>query len=112
MTIFTYLPSDTPLMPERITFGAAAVLTAVLGWFSCCNAVLTWDKFADVFARIISALSLVLSMALCFAPKLKVQIKAVTDAQRCIGHTVCPAPGRQSCSRSEVGAPEGREYLS
>ncbi len=86
-TILTYLPSDNPLTLESILYGvaAAAMLAAVVLWFSCFSAVITSDKFVYLFGRIIPALSLVLSMALRFVPRFLAQLKVVTRAQKCIG---------------------------
>ena len=86
-TILTYLPSGNPLTLESILYGfaAAAMMAAVVLWFSCFNAVITSDKFVYLFGRIIPALSLVLSMALRFVPRFLQQLKVVTRAQKCIG---------------------------
>lgn len=90
VTILTYLPSGNPLTLESIAYGiaAAAMIVAVIGWFSCYNAVMTSDKFIYLFGRIIPALSLVLSMALRFVPKFKAQIRVVSNAQKCVGRDV------------------------
>jgi len=86
-TILTYLPSDNPLTLESILYGlaAAAMLAAVVTWFSCYTAVMTSDKFVYLFGRVIPALSLVLSMTLRFVPKFRAQLRVVNEAQRCIG---------------------------
>lgn len=89
-TILTYLPSGNPLTLESIAYGlaAAALLSAVVNWFSCYTAVMTSDKFVYLFGRVIPALSLVLSMALRFVPRFQVQARAVSQAQRCVGRDV------------------------
>ena len=89
-TILTYLPNGNPLTLESIYYGlaAGAMLAAVVTWFVCFNQVITSDKFIYLFGRIIPALSLVLSMTLRFVPKFKIQMKVVTDAQRCLGRDV------------------------
>ena len=89
-TILTYLPSGNPLTLESIAYGlaAAALLSAVVTWFSCYTAVITSDKFVYLFGRVIPALSLVLSMALRFVPRFQVQARAVSQAQRCVGRDV------------------------
>lgn len=89
-TILTYLPSGNPLTLESILYGlaAAAMMAAVILWFSCYNAVMTSDKFVYLFGRIIPALSLVLSMTLRFVPKFKAQLHIVSEAQRCVGRDV------------------------
>ena len=87
ITILTYLPSGNPLTLESVLYGlaAAAMLGAVVLWFSCFSAVITSDKFVYLFGRIIPALSLVLSMALRFVPRFGQQLRVVTRAQKCIG---------------------------
>ena len=89
-TILTYLPSGNPLTLESMAYGlaAAALLSAVVTWFSCYTAVMTSDKFVYLFGRVIPALSLVLSMALRFVPRFQVQARAVSQAQRCVGRDV------------------------
>ena len=89
-TILAYLPDGNPLTLESILYGvaAAAMLVTVITWFSCFNAVITSDKFVYLFGRIIPALSLILSMALRFVPRLKAQIKVISNAQRCVGRDV------------------------
>ena len=78
-TILTYLPSGNPLTLESMLYGAAAavMLASVVLWFSSYNEVMTSDKFVYLFGRVIPALSLVLSMALRFIPKLKAQMQTV-----------------------------------
>ena len=80
-TILTYLPSGNPLTLESILYGAAAaaMLAAVVTWFSCYTAVMTSDKFVYLFGRIIPALSLVLSMTLRFVPKFQAQLQVVSE---------------------------------
>lgn len=89
-TLLTYLPSGNPLTLESILYGiaAAAMLVAVIVWFSCYTEVMTSDKFVYLFGRVIPALSLVLSMALRFVPKFKAQLHVVSEAQRCVGRDV------------------------
>lgn len=87
MTILTYLPSGNPLTLESIWYGlaAAAMLSAVVLWFSCYNAVMTSDKFVYLFGRVIPSLSLVLSMALRFVPRFQAQMRVVREAQCAVG---------------------------
>ncbi|MGI6679857.1 MAG: energy-coupling factor transporter transmembrane component T [Dehalobacterium sp.] len=89
-TILLYLRNGNPLTLESITYGiaAAAMLVAVVCWFSCYNAVMTSDKFVYLFGRVIPALSLILSMVLRFVPKFKAQLKVVSNAQKCIGRDI------------------------
>ena len=89
-TILAYLPSGNPLTLESIAYGlaAAAMLAAVICWFSCYNEVMTSDKFVYLFGRIIPSLSLILSMVLRFVPRFKAQLAIVSNAQKCIGRDV------------------------
>ena len=90
VTILTYLPSGNPLTLESIAYGCgtAAMLVAVILWFSCYNEVLTSDKFVYLFGRIIPALSLIFSMALRLVPKFKAQLRVISNAQKCVGRDV------------------------
>jgi len=85
-TILLYI-NDNPVTLEACIYGvaAAAMFAGVLVWFSCSNAVMTSDKFTYLFGRIIPSLSLVFSMVMRFVPRFKVQIKIISDAQKCIG---------------------------
>lgn len=87
VTVLAYLPSGNPLTLESVAYGAAAaaMLAAVIIWFSCYTAVMTSDKFVYLFGRVIPALSLLLSMALRFVPKCRAQLRAVREARRCLG---------------------------
>mgnify|MGYP000941587519 CR=1 FL=1 len=89
-TILLYLKSGNPLTLESIIYGLAAgvMLVSVISWFSCFNAVMTSDKFIYLFGRAAPSLSLLLSMTLSFIPKFKAQIKAVSEAQKCVGRDV------------------------
>lgn len=89
-TILTYLPTGNPLTLESILYGisAAAMLAAVISWFSCYTAVMTSDKFVYLFGRVIPALSLVLSMTLRFVPKFKAQLHVVSQARQSVGRDV------------------------
>ena len=86
-TILGYLPTGNPLTLESLLYGAAAavMLADVILWFFSFGEVMTTDKFVYLFGRVIPALSLVLSMALRFIPKFRAQLRAVGEAQRCLG---------------------------
>lgn len=89
-TSIAYLPSGNALTLESIAYGVAAavMLAAVMIWFTCYSEIMTSDKFVYFFGRIIPTLSLVLSMTLRFVPKFTSQIKAVSEAQRCVGRDI------------------------
>lgn len=88
-TILVYV-NDNPITAESIVYGfaAATMFVSVMIWFSCYNAVMTSDKFMDLFGRVIPALSLVLSMVLRLVPRLKAQTRVISNAQKCIGRDV------------------------
>lgn len=90
ITILFYLKNGNPVTLESILYGVAAacMFIAVILWFSCYNAVMTSDKFIYIFGRIIPSLSLILSMVLRFVPRYIVQIKVISNAQKCIGRDV------------------------
>lgn len=90
VTTVAYMPSGNPLTFESIFYGlcAAAMIVCVICHFSCFNEVMTSDKFIYLFGKVIPSLSLVLSMTLRFVPKFSAQLKAVTNAQKCIGRNV------------------------
>jgi energy-coupling factor transport system permease protein len=87
ITILMYLPDGNPLTLESVVYGGAAalMLVTVISWFSCYNAVMTSDKFVYLFGRVIPALSLILSMSLRFIPRFNAHLKAVSNAQKCVG---------------------------
>lgn len=88
-TILLYV-NDNPLTLESIIYGVvtAAMLVAMILWFSCYNSVMTSDKFIYIFGRVIPSLSLLFSMVLRFVPRFKSQIKVISHAQKCIGRDI------------------------
>ncbi len=90
ITVVAYLPSGNPLTLESVIYGlaAAAMIASVICHFSCCNEIMTSDKFIYLFGKIIPALSLIISMTLRFVPRFFSQLKVVTNAQRCMGRDV------------------------
>lgn len=87
VTILMYLPSGNPLTAESVAYGAcsALMLVGVILHFSCFNEVMTSDKIIYIFGKILPSISLIISMTLRFVPKFSKQLKAVSDAQRCMG---------------------------
>ena len=75
---------------EAVIYGllSGLMLATVLLWFSCYNKVMTSDKFVYLFGRIMPAISLIFSMVMRFVPNFKMQIKKISDAQKCIGRDV------------------------
>ena len=86
-TILAYLPSGNPLTLESIAYGtaSAAMLSAIVLWFSCWNAVMSSDKLMYLFGRVIPALSLMLSMTLRFVPRFQAKFREVTAARHGMG---------------------------
>lgn len=86
VTIITYFPNGNPLTFESVIYGIASgiMLASVLCWFLCLNKVMTSDKIVYLFGRVAPGLSMVLSMTLRFIPRLKTQLKVISDAQKCL----------------------------
>ena len=86
-TVLGYLPDGNPVTMESILYAlfCGCMMAGMLQWFRCGTCVLTTDKFLYLFGRAIPSLSLVLSMALRFVPRFKIQLRTVTRAQKCIG---------------------------
>jgi energy-coupling factor transport system permease protein len=89
-TILAYFRDGNPLTLEAIVFGLAAglMLAAVVSWFSCFNIVMTSDKLAYLFGRLLPALSLVFTMTPRFVPRFRQQLKVIAGAQKCLGRDV------------------------
>lgn len=89
MTILFYLKHNYITL-EAIVYGIVTgfMLASVLLWFSCYNKIMTSDKFVYLFGRVIPAISLIFSMVMRFVPNYKMQIKKISDAQKCIGRDV------------------------
>ena len=85
-TILFFL-NDNPVTKEAILYGvfAAMMIMSVFYWFKCYSEIMTSDKFVYLFGRVIPKLSLVLSMALAFIPKLKRKFKEIDEAQKALG---------------------------
>ena len=83
-TMLLHLPNGNPVTLESIAFGiaSAVMLVTVITWFSCFNAVVSSEKFVYLFGRLIPSLSLIISMALRFIPRFRVQIGIISDAQK------------------------------
>ena len=90
VTILSYLPSGNPITLESVLYGicTAMMIVCVICHFSCCNEIMTSDKFIYLFGKIIPSLSLIISMTLRFVPKFSNQLKVVSNAQKCIGRDI------------------------
>ncbi|MFZ3130289.1 MAG: energy-coupling factor transporter transmembrane component T [Desulfosporosinus sp.] len=78
---------DNPITLEAVLYGicSAASLIAILAWFSCYNKVITADKFLYLFAKLIPAVALLITMTMRMISKLKYQLKTISNAQQAIG---------------------------
>ena len=96
-TVLCSLPSGSPVTLESVAYGlaSAAMLCAVLVWFSCFNHVMTSDKLLHLFGRAAPSLSLVLTMTLRLIPRFQTQFRALTDAQRALGRNTASNSLRQ-----------------
>lgn len=89
-TVLTYLPTGSPVTFEAILYGMASgvMLMAVILWFNCFNAIFKGDKVMYVFGRLAPAVSLILTMALGFIPKLVKRAGEMIRSQRTMGRDV------------------------
>lgn len=76
-----------PCTLEAVLFGAATglMLSCVIVWFACYQAVMTSDKVMCLFGRVLPSLSLLFSMVLSFVPRLVTQTRRLERAQVGIG---------------------------
>lgn len=86
VTVLFYLNYNRITL-EAITYGfaAAIMLSAVIIWFSCFNAIITADKFIYLFGRFAPVIALTISMVMRFIPLLQARFREVSAAQRCMG---------------------------
>ncbi len=86
-TILAYLPSGNPLTREAAVYSlaAAAMLCAVLAWFSAFSAVMTSEKLMWLLGRTLPSLALVLSMTLRFIPRFRAKFAETAEARRALG---------------------------
>lgn len=76
-----------PITLESIFYGLAmaTMIVSVMFWFRCYNLVMTSDKFICLFGNFIPTLALIISIALRLIPKLKNQIKEISNSQKTLG---------------------------
>lgn len=81
-TVLFLLPWGRPYTLEALLFGAqaAAMLTAMLLWFSSFNAVMTGGKLASLFGAVLPGTSLVLTMVLRLVPRFQRRARKVALA--------------------------------
>lgn len=85
-TILFFL-NENPVTKESILYGftTATMLLSVYYWCCCYSEIMSSDKFIYLFGKIAPKLSLLLSMALGFIPKLKRKYKEIDEAQKGLG---------------------------
>lgn len=85
-TILFFL-NENPVTKESILYGftTATMLLTVYYWCSCYSEIMSSDKFIYLFGKITPKLSLLLSMALGFIPKLKRKYNEINEAQKGLG---------------------------
>ncbi len=85
-TVLFFL-NDNRVTLEAFVYGiaAAALISAVIIWFSCFNVVMSADKLIYLFGRITPVLALTLSMIFRFIPLLKERFKEIVMGQKCMG---------------------------
>lgn len=68
---------------EAICYGVASGLSlvALILWFSCYQRIMTSDKFLYLFGKAAPASSLLITMALAFVPKLRLQLQQIQECQ-------------------------------
>lgn len=86
VTVLFYLNYNRVTL-EAIVYGfaAAILLSTVIIWFSCFNAIITADKFIYLFGRFAPVIALTISMIMRYIPLLQSRFKEVAAAQRCMG---------------------------
>lgn len=89
-TILFYYTQSRYVSLEAAIYGLLMgfMLSSVLLWFSCYNKIMTSDKFVFLFGKLMPAVSLIFSMVMRFVPNYKMQIKKISDGQKCIGRDV------------------------
>lgn len=89
-TILFYYTEYRYITMEAMLYGLVmgCMLSSIILWFSCYNSIMTGDKFTYLFSKLIPALSLIFSMVMRFVPNYRMQIKKISDGQKCIGRDV------------------------
>ena len=79
--------NDNPVTLEAIVYGifASMMILSVFYLFRCYSRVMTSDKFLYLFGRALPKLSLLLSMALAFVPRMKRSYHEIDEAQKALG---------------------------
>lgn len=86
-TTVLFFLNGNPVTLEAVLYGVhlAAILLAVILWFSCFNVIMTSDKLLYLFGRLSPKISLLLSSALRFIPLLRTQAGKIKQSQKAMG---------------------------
>jgi energy-coupling factor transport system permease protein len=84
--LFTWL-GGRPYTLEALRFGmgTGAMCVTIFVWFACYNVVMTSDKFLTLFAPLLPAISLVLTMILRLVPSFARKARQISGARCCLG---------------------------
>lgn len=84
--LFTYLDGRAYTW-ESLCFGmsTAAMFVSIILWFACYSTVMTSDKFTYLFAPVIPALSMILTLALRMIPGFQRRLGQMAVARRTVG---------------------------
>lgn len=76
-----------PITLESVIYGLAmaTMIVSVIFWFHCYSEIMTSDKFICLFGSVVPAIALVISMTLRLVPKLKHQLKLISNSQKTLG---------------------------
>ncbi|NBI06572.1 energy-coupling factor transporter transmembrane component T [Senegalia massiliensis] len=76
-----------PITLESIIYGLsmASMIITVIYWFSCYNEIMTSDKFISLFGQVSPNIALIISMTLNTIPRMKSQIKLISNSQKTLG---------------------------
>lgn len=76
-----------PITLESVIYGLAmaTMIVTVMFWFASYNEVMTSDKFISLFGKVSPNIALLLSMTLTTVPKMKRQIKEISNSQQTLG---------------------------
>lgn len=86
-TLLFYLFTGNPVTLESIVYGmaAAAMISAMLLWFSTLNEIITQDKLLAVVGKGMPHMATLLAMIFRFVPKFTRQGKTVIQANKALG---------------------------
>lgn len=85
-TVLLYT-EDIQITEEALIYGVftGMMISSVLLWFSCFNRIMTSDKIIYLFGRLMPVISMMISMVMRFIPRFRIQIRKISQAQRCMG---------------------------